>query len=551
MGALGSARDHRLDDAMSEVASILARLRMALARRDVEGARAAAREALALAPDDADALAYAGLTEASAGNLAAARDCLGRAVARAPGHAFAWRNLAAVEEALGNASASAAALVQSLAAIPKAPIEAWVDAASRALAAGRPRLAGTALAIDPAHREALRLEVVRLDAEARTVDSQVAAERLLALAPEDPAALAAFAAVWSKAATPAGLARGLEAAEKLLARMPAHAGALESAAWCLHKLGDQEAAIARARAAVSAAPQVPSCAETLAVILDRANRLDEAREVLDAARARFPSAAVSARLRSRVRLRLGDFEGALEDARAALAMAPGDQEAIAFAGIALAYREGAEAMRNWLGLPEVVTAIDLPTPEGFADSGSFHAALAADIRGHSRLRFEPVGLVARRGWLTEDLLADRTPAIVGFERVLRAAIETHRASCEPRPGHPFFGTIPGPDWQINVWATRCERQGVIDTHLHVESWLSGAYYVALPPALGTGGDAGWLEFNRPPPDLPPVPESAIDRFEPRVGRLYLFPSYLYHRTLPFDGEGERISISFDLAAAPG
>jgi hypothetical protein len=48
-----------------------------------------------------------------------------------------------------------------------------------------------------------------------------------------------------------------------------------------------------------------------------------------------------------------------------------------------------------------------------------------------------------------------------------------------------------------------------------------------------------------------VPESAIDRFEPRVGRLYLFPSYLYHRTLPFDGEGERTSISFDLAAAPG
>lgn len=540
---------------MSAVAPVLARVRAALARRDVEGARAAAREALALAPDDADALAFAGLAEASAGNLAAARDRLGRAVARAPGHAFAWRNLAAVEEALGDAPASAAALVSSLAAMPHAPVEAWVDAASRALAAGRPRLAGTALAralaIDPAHREALRLEVVRLDAEARAVDSQAVAERLLALAPEDPAALAAFAAVWSKAPTREGLARGLEAAERLLARAPSHAGALESAAWCLHKLGDHEAAIARARAAASAAPQVPSCAEALAVMLDRADRLEEARAVLDAARMRFPSAAVPARLRSRVRLRLGDFGGALDDARAAVAIAPGDQDAIAFAGIALAHREGADAMRQWLGLPGVVVTIDLPTPEGFADAGSFHAALAADIRGHSRLRFEPVGLVARRGWLTEDLLADRTPAIVGFERVLRAAIEAHRASREPRSGHPFLGAIPGPDWHINVWATRCERQGVIDTHLHVESWLSGAYYVALPPALGGEGDAGWLEFNRPPPELPPVPESAIDRFEPRVGRLYLFPSYLYHRTLPFDGEGERISISFDLAAAPG
>lgn len=540
---------------MNPAAPVLARVRAALARGDVATARTAAREALALAPDDADALAFAGLAEATAGELGAARELLGRAVARAPGHAFAWRNLAAVEEALGDAPASAAALVSALAAMPQAPVEAWVDAASRALVAGRPRLAGVALeralAIDPAHREALRLEVVRLDAEARALDAQQAAERLLALAPDDAAALAAFAAVWSKASTPEGLARGLDAAERLLARNPAHAGALESAAWCLHKLGDQEAAIVRAREAVAAAPEVPSCAEALATILERADRLEEAREVLDAARLRFPSAAVPARLRARVRLRLGDYAGALDDARAAVALAPGDQEAIAFAGIALAHLDGVDAMRAWLGLPGVVTAVDLPTPEGFADAGSFHRALAADIRGHSRLRFEPVGLVARRGWLTEDLLADRTPAIVGFERALREAIETHRASRRAEPGHPFLGAIPGPDWHINVWATRCERQGLIDTHLHVESWLSGSYYVALPPALGGDGHAGWLEFNRPPPDLPAVPESAIDRFEPRVGRLYLFPSYLYHRTLPFEGEGERISISFDLAPVAG
>jgi len=30
--------------------------------------------------------------------------------------------------------------------------------------------------------------------------------------------------------------------------------------------------------------------------------------------------------------------------------------------------------------------------------------------------------------------------------------------------------------------------------------------------------------------------------------LLLFPSYLFHRTLPYAGSGERISISFDLAA---
>ena len=28
--------------------------------------------------------------------------------------------------------------------------------------------------------------------------------------------------------------------------------------------------------------------------------------------------------------------------------------------------------------------------------------------------------------------------------------------------------------------------------------------------------------------------------------LVLFPSYVWHRTIPFDGGGERISVAFDL-----
>ena len=36
---------------------------------------------------------------------------------------------------------------------------------------------------------------------------------------------------------------------------------------------------------------------------------------------------------------------------------------------------------------------------------------------------------------------------------------------------------------------------------------------------------------------------------PEPGLLLLFPSYYYHRSLPYDGAGERISISFDLAPA--
>lgn len=536
---------------MSSSAAALARLRSALARRDLPAAQSAASAVLATAPDDPEVLAWSGLAEAAGGHHVAAQALLRRAVTLAPDDAFAWRNLAAVEEALGNAAASATALVFALVAMPNAPIEALVDAAARALASGSAQLAAAplarALALDPSHREALRLEVVRLDAQARTVDAQVVADRLLALAPDDAGALAAFAAVWSKASTDEGLGRGLAAAERLLKRTPEHANALESAAWCLHKLGDQASAIDHARRAVAAAPDAASYALALATMLDRNERSDEARDWLVGMRRRFPQNAAAATLCARVRLRLGDFAGALADAREALAIAPADQQAIAFAGIALGQLEGAAAMRQWLGLPEVVTAVDLPLPAGWTDPTTFYRVLADDIRGHSRLRYQPAGLVARQSWLTEDLLADHTAAITGFEQVLRTALEAHRRSQPAQAGHPFFGAIPGANWRINVWATRVADHGLIDTHLHVESWLSGAYYVELPVALGGADNAGWLEFNRSPPDLPAVPEEVIEVVEPRLGRIYLFPSYLHHRTLPFAGGGERISISFDLA----
>jgi hypothetical protein len=32
--------------------------------------------------------------------------------------------------------------------------------------------------------------------------------------------------------------------------------------------------------------------------------------------------------------------------------------------------------------------------------------------------------------------------------------------------------------------------------------------------------------------------------------MVTFPSYTFHRTLPFSGQGERISIAFDVFAAP-
>ena len=83
-------------------------------------------------------------------------------------------------------------------------------------------------------------------------------------------------------------------------------------------------------------------------------------------------------------------------------------------------------------------------------------------------------------------------------------------------------------------------------HVHPQGWLSSAFYVAVPDAGEAGPPpAGWLSLGAPPADLgldlPP-----LRQIEPKPGRLVLFPSTMWHATLPVAG-GERLTVAFDVA----
>jgi hypothetical protein len=56
--------------------------------------------------------------------------------------------------------------------------------------------------------------------------------------------------------------------------------------------------------------------------------------------------------------------------------------------------------------------------------------------------------------------------------------------------------------------------------------------------------AGWIKFGEP---RYPVPGLTPERFiEPCPGRLVLFPSYMWHGTVPITGGEPRLTIAFDV-----
>jgi hypothetical protein len=82
-------------------------------------------------------------------------------------------------------------------------------------------------------------------------------------------------------------------------------------------------------------------------------------------------------------------------------------------------------------------------------------------------------------------------------------------------------------------------------HVHPEGWLSSAFYVRLPQGRG---QEGWIKFGEPgtPTASHLGPEHLV---QPEPGLLVLFPSTMWHGTVPFPGDETRLTCAFDLVRA--
>ena len=94
-----------------------------------------------------------------------------------------------------------------------------------------------------------------------------------------------------------------------------------------------------------------------------------------------------------------------------------------------------------------------------------------------------------------------------------------------------------------AWSVRLRSEGFHTNHIHPEGWISSALYIALPDDIDQGeGHAGHIQFGVPlAMDLPPK-----RTIHPQIGTLVLFPSYMWHGTVPFTSPQPRITVAFDL-----
>ena len=145
---------------------------------------------------------------------------------------------------------------------------------------------------------------------------------------------------------------------------------------------------------------------------------------------------------------------------------------------------------------------------------------------------------------TGDLLIPPKGPFAVFEAMVNQAVFRYLQHLPQDPQHPYLARQPR-SWRLDVWGVVLTSSGYQAAHMHPGGWVSGVYYVALPDVVDKNSAHGWIEFGRPPSALGTVPETDIIRIIPQPGKLVLFPSYLFHQTVPFDSPQRRISVAFD------
>ncbi len=186
-----------------------------------------------------------------------------------------------------------------------------------------------------------------------------------------------------------------------------------------------------------------------------------------------------------------------------------------------------------------------PTPvlmHRWAEGGQWNGALAAAVRGLMAAspghRVSNVG-----GWQSSGDLFDGAP-----EPILKLREEIHRAIrryIEIAVRRKFKCRFTTFGW-ANV-----NRAGDVNlSHAHGAHHVSGVYYVETAEAAADDPYRGRLELHDPRPAarvfVPPgFPFGRRLHIMPNPSRMVLFPSWIDHGVLPFQGAGERISIAFN------
>ncbi len=316
----------------------------------------------------------------------------------------------------------------------------------------------------------------------------------------------------------------------LKAQVCENAGRNETASDLYFKLAAQEPAnFSLAAVAASSAIKIGKLAEALA-LAERAAQT-------------APQEPITQTILIEALLASGQPRRAAQIAADQVQRTPLDQHAIA--RLATAWRLlGDPRYESLYDYKALVTVTQLDVPEGWANLPSYLQELAAALNDLHAFKEHPFNQSLRHGSQAPDLLQQTHPAIRALPQALDGPIKRQLARLGSG-SDPMRARNTGHYAFQGLWSVKLHPNGYHENHVHPQGWMSSACYIET---VKDSDHEGWTKFGEP--GIRTAVPLGPEHFEkPEPGKLILFPSYMWHGTLPFSGEQTRLSIAFDLVPA--
>ena len=178
-----------------------------------------------------------------------------------------------------------------------------------------------------------------------------------------------------------------------------------------------------------------------------------------------------------------------------------------------------------------------------ASEGFEHSLVERLLKIAHEIESSPQALINKGGQSAGNLFLLNDPAIKKIRAIIESRIIHYREHYQ-QSDTGLISKWP-PQTTLHGWLIDLKKGGSLSSHMHKEGWLSGSLYLKLSKLEGSseGNIIFDLDGGDYPTDGRDFPSKELNIEE---GDIVLFPSSIFHKTVPFNSAERRVTLAFDV-----
>ena len=159
------------------------------------------------------------------------------------------------------------------------------------------------------------------------------------------------------------------------------------------------------------------------------------------------------------------------------------------------------------------------------------------------LDFKSQDLLEKGTQSSGNIFMNEDQTIQKLKKIILNEIDSYKSSFQ-NSSDGYIKSWPE-NFKLFGWVVNISKGGSLKSHIHKEGWMSGSLYFEIPKKTlpNEGNIAFSLTGARYPTNGIEFEERVVETLK---GEIVLFPSSVFHRTIPFSSNEERMTIAFDI-----